>query len=117
MLSGDARAGHGDLFSTHVLDVAEKICNKVAILIKQGRIVASGTTAEVDEGPVAREPASGFRWKGWARSSRFCGPCSASITRRGGCWGSKRLLIEGQGDRPRGRGRLRPGRDVLRPST
>jgi ABC-2 type transport system ATP-binding protein len=29
-----------------VLDVAEKICNKVAI-IKQGRIVASGVTADV----------------------------------------------------------------------
>ena len=28
-------------FSTHVLDVAEKLCNKVAI-IKQGRIIASG---------------------------------------------------------------------------
>ncbi len=33
-------------FSTHVLDVAEKLCNKVAI-IKQGKIVANGLTAEV----------------------------------------------------------------------
>jgi ABC-2 type transport system ATP-binding protein len=38
--------GTAIFFSTHVLDVAEKICNKVAI-IKQGRIVASGRTAEV----------------------------------------------------------------------
>lgn len=33
-------------FSTHVLEVAEKLCDKVAI-IKGGKIVASGTTEEV----------------------------------------------------------------------
>ncbi|OHE40256.1 MAG: ABC transporter [Tenericutes bacterium GWF2_57_13] len=33
-------------FSTHILEVAEKLCTKVAI-IKQGKIVASGTTAEI----------------------------------------------------------------------
>ncbi|MCK4552470.1 MAG: ABC transporter ATP-binding protein [Tenericutes bacterium] len=33
-------------FSTHVLDVAEKLCNKVAI-IKQGIIVANGSTESV----------------------------------------------------------------------
>jgi len=33
-------------FSTHVLEVAEKLCNKVAI-IKNGRIVANGTTEEI----------------------------------------------------------------------
>ena len=33
-------------FSTHVLEVAEKLCNKVAI-IKQGRLVKSGTMEEV----------------------------------------------------------------------
>lgn len=38
--------GTAIFFSTHVLDVAEKICNKVAI-IKQGRLVASGLTHEV----------------------------------------------------------------------
>jgi ABC-2 type transport system ATP-binding protein len=38
--------GTAIFFSTHVLDVAEKICNKIAI-IKQGRIVASGTTLEI----------------------------------------------------------------------
>lgn len=33
-------------FSTHVLEVAEKLCNKIAI-IKQGKIVASGSTESV----------------------------------------------------------------------
>jgi len=33
-------------FSTHVLEVAEKLCDKVAI-IKQGKIVANGDTKEV----------------------------------------------------------------------
>ena len=33
-------------FSTHVLEVAEKLCNKVAI-IKQGKIVSSGSTESV----------------------------------------------------------------------
>ncbi|MGL4346343.1 MAG: ABC transporter ATP-binding protein [Cellulosilyticaceae bacterium] len=38
--------GHAIFFSTHVLDVAEKICNKIAI-IKGGKLVTSGTTEEV----------------------------------------------------------------------
>lgn len=33
-------------FSTHVLEVAEKLCNKVAI-IKQGKIVANGLTQDI----------------------------------------------------------------------
>lgn len=33
-------------FSTHVLDVAEKLCNKVAI-IKDGRLIASGNMEEI----------------------------------------------------------------------
>jgi len=41
-------------FSTHVLDVAEKLCNKVAI-IKQGRIIASGTMEELTEGHSLEE--------------------------------------------------------------
>lgn len=41
--------GTAIFFSTHVLDVAEKLCNKVAI-IKQGRIVAAGTMQELTEG-------------------------------------------------------------------
>ena len=40
-------AGGGAIFfSTHVLEVAEKLCDKVAI-IKEGRLIASGTMAEV----------------------------------------------------------------------
>ncbi|MGN0505138.1 MAG: ABC transporter ATP-binding protein [Lachnospiraceae bacterium] len=38
--------GAAIFFSTHVLDVAEKLCNKVAIL-KAGRLVVSGTTEEL----------------------------------------------------------------------
>lgn len=39
-------AGGAIFFSTHVLDVAEKLCNKVAI-IKDGEIVASGDMNQV----------------------------------------------------------------------
>lgn len=38
--------GSAIFFSTHVLDVAEKLCNKVAI-IKGGRLIAKGKTEEV----------------------------------------------------------------------
>lgn len=38
--------GHAFFFSTHVLEVAEKLCNKVAI-IKDGRLVVSGNTDEI----------------------------------------------------------------------
>ena len=38
--------GGAIFFSTHVLEVAEKLCDKIAI-IKNGRLVSSGTTAEV----------------------------------------------------------------------
>ena len=38
--------GGAIFFSTHILDVAEKLCDKVAI-IKNGRLVASGTMDEV----------------------------------------------------------------------
>ena len=38
--------GGAIFFSTHVLEVAEKLCDKVAI-IKQGRLIASGTMDEV----------------------------------------------------------------------
>lgn len=36
-------------FSTHVLDVAEKLCNKVAI-IRQGKLIAAGATEELTGG-------------------------------------------------------------------
>lgn len=38
--------GSAIFFSTHVLEVAEKLCNKIAI-IKDGKIVSSGRTDEV----------------------------------------------------------------------
>lgn len=38
--------GNAIFFSTHVLEVAEKICNKIAI-IKNGRLIASGETRTV----------------------------------------------------------------------
>ena len=39
-------AGGSIFFSTHVLEVAEKLCDKVAI-IKQGKLITSGTMEEV----------------------------------------------------------------------
>lgn len=41
--------GAAVFFSTHVLDVAEKLCNKVAI-IKEGKIIAKGTMEELTAG-------------------------------------------------------------------
>lgn len=46
--------GTAIFFSTHVLDVAEKLCNKVAI-IKHGRIIFSGTMEELTEGHSLEE--------------------------------------------------------------
>ena len=46
--------GTAIFFSTHVLDVAEKLCNKVAI-IKRGKIIASGTMEELTEGHSLEE--------------------------------------------------------------
>lgn len=40
------KKGAAIFFSTHVLEVAEKLCNKVAI-IKQGKLIASGDTKDV----------------------------------------------------------------------
>ncbi len=39
-------SGGAIFFSTHVLETAERLCNKIAI-IQNGRIVADGTTAQV----------------------------------------------------------------------
>lgn len=41
--------GTAIFFSTHVLDVAEKLCNKIAI-IKKGQIIASGNITELTQG-------------------------------------------------------------------
>ena len=46
--------GSAIFFSTHVLEVAEKLCNKVAI-IKQGRLVVAGRTQDVVKGQSLEE--------------------------------------------------------------
>ena len=46
MMREHCDAGGAIFFSTHVLDVAEKLCDKVAI-IKGGKLVATGTMDEV----------------------------------------------------------------------
>lgn len=48
------KEGTAIFFSTHVLDVAEKLCNKVAI-IRHGKIIASGTMEELTEGHSLEE--------------------------------------------------------------
>lgn len=46
IMGGICAEGGAVFFSTHVLDVAEKLCNKVAI-IKDGTLVVSGVMEEV----------------------------------------------------------------------
>ena len=46
--------GTAVFFSTHVLDVAEKLCNKIAI-IKHGKIIASGSLEELTKGHSLEE--------------------------------------------------------------
>lgn len=46
--------GSAIFFSTHVLDVAEKLCNKIAI-IKNGKLMASGNTNELTKGQSLEE--------------------------------------------------------------
>lgn len=48
------RRGGAVFFSTHVLDVAERLCRKVAI-IRQGRLVAAGETAALTGGKTLEE--------------------------------------------------------------
>ena len=40
------KEGTSVLFSTHILDVAEKLCSKVAI-IKNGKLIKSGSMKEI----------------------------------------------------------------------
>ncbi len=47
-------SGTAVFFSTHVLDVAEKLCNRIAI-IKHGKLIASGTMEELTEGHSLEE--------------------------------------------------------------
>ena len=46
MMRETCNRGNAIFFSTHVLEVAEKLCDKVAI-IKQGRLVKSGAMEDV----------------------------------------------------------------------
>ena len=46
MMREHCDAGGAIFFSTHVLEVAEKLCNKIAI-IKNGRLIAAGDMDEV----------------------------------------------------------------------
>ncbi|WP_297633177.1 ABC transporter ATP-binding protein [uncultured Clostridium sp.] len=46
IMKEECEKGLSVFFSTHVLEVAEKLCNKVAI-IKNGQIVAQGNTKEI----------------------------------------------------------------------
>ena len=48
------KEGSAIFFSTHVLDVAEKLCNKIAI-IKNGELVVSGETSELTHGKSLEE--------------------------------------------------------------
>lgn len=46
MMRETCKNGGAIFFSTHVLDVAEKLCDKIAI-IKNGKLIKAGTTEEV----------------------------------------------------------------------
>ena len=46
LMRAHCKAGGAIFFSTHVLDVAEKLCDKIAI-IKGGKLIKSGTIEEV----------------------------------------------------------------------
>ena len=46
MMRAHCDGGGAIFFSTHVLEVAEKLCDKVAI-IRQGKLIRSGTMEEV----------------------------------------------------------------------
>ncbi|MCR4615988.1 MAG: ABC transporter ATP-binding protein [Clostridiales bacterium] len=46
MMRESCNEGNAIFFSTHVLEVAEKLCDKIAI-IKQGKLIKSGTMEEV----------------------------------------------------------------------
>lgn len=48
MMKEHARKGNTVFFSTHVLEVAERLCDKVAI-INRGRIVFFGTLEELKQ--------------------------------------------------------------------
>lgn len=49
LMAAHTRAGRTVFFSTHILEVAERLCDRVGI-IKQGRLVALGTVEELRRG-------------------------------------------------------------------
>ena len=46
--------GGAIFFSTHVLEVAEKLCNKIAI-IKEGKLIVTGTMEEITKNQTLEE--------------------------------------------------------------
>lgn len=46
MMKEHAAKGHAVLFSTHVLEVAEKLCDRV-VIIRYGKILYEGTLEEL----------------------------------------------------------------------
>ena len=46
IMTNMAKEGKTIFFSTHILDVAEKLCDRVAI-IKNGKIIKTGTMKEI----------------------------------------------------------------------
>ena len=53
LLREHAAAGGGVLVSTHLLEVAERLCDRIVIL-RAGRVVAAGTLAELRGGDTSR---------------------------------------------------------------
>ena len=46
IMKEETQSGSAILFSTHILEVAEKLCSKI-VVIKNGKIVGSGSMAEI----------------------------------------------------------------------
>lgn len=61
-----ANEGKTILFSTHILDVAEKLCTKVAI-IKNGKLVSSGSMASVKKDKSLEEVFLELEEKKWKK--------------------------------------------------
>ena len=54
MFRAFCKEGGGIFFSTHVLEVAEKLCDRIGI-IKAGKLIAEGTVSEVVGGGSLEE--------------------------------------------------------------
>lgn len=54
MMKAHAKAGNTVFFSSHVLDVVEKLCDRIAI-INEGRIIAVGTLKDLKTGANSLE--------------------------------------------------------------